>query len=182
MINGLKSVKTGGCAENCGYCAQSQHFQTGLKASKLMEADAVIALGVDVIKELVLRLVTTVKPPSPSAVRQAAALIDSAVTGVQEGIQKSRGKPFVEKLRQQRLPLRQFLLDHDVLITVLKHAPTGSVVNAVGNAVRLVFTLESETGAEVAPLTQLLLDMAEESPLASIREQAATLANAALGQ
>src|ERR1051325_2988517 len=43
QISQLLSVKTGGCAENCGYCAQSQHFQTGLKASKLMEADAVIA-------------------------------------------------------------------------------------------------------------------------------------------
>src|SRR5579875_2290466 len=39
----LLSVKTGGCAENCGYCSQSAHFDTGLKASKLMEADAVIA-------------------------------------------------------------------------------------------------------------------------------------------
>ena len=39
----LLSVKTGGCAENCGYCSQSAHFDTGLKASRLMAADAVIA-------------------------------------------------------------------------------------------------------------------------------------------
>jgi biotin synthase len=39
----LLSVKTGGCAENCGYCSQSQHFDTGLAASKLMEVRAVIA-------------------------------------------------------------------------------------------------------------------------------------------
>jgi biotin synthase len=38
----LLSVKTGGCAENCGYCSQSASFQTGLKASKLMDAEAVI--------------------------------------------------------------------------------------------------------------------------------------------
>ena len=38
----LLSVKTGGCAENCGYCSQSASFQTGLKASKLMDAGAVI--------------------------------------------------------------------------------------------------------------------------------------------
>jgi biotin synthase len=43
QISQLLSVKTGGCPENCGYCAQSQHFQTGVAASKLMEADAVIA-------------------------------------------------------------------------------------------------------------------------------------------
>jgi biotin synthase len=43
QISQLLSVKTGGCAENCGYCAQSQHFKTGVTASKLMEADVVIA-------------------------------------------------------------------------------------------------------------------------------------------
>jgi len=39
----LLSVKTGGCAENCGYCSQSAHFDTGLKASKLMPIDQVMA-------------------------------------------------------------------------------------------------------------------------------------------
>ena len=39
----LLSVKTGGCAENCGYCSQSAHFKTGLKAEKLMDADDVVA-------------------------------------------------------------------------------------------------------------------------------------------
>jgi biotin synthase len=38
----LLSIKTGGCAENCGYCSQSAHFDTGLKASKLMDPAAVI--------------------------------------------------------------------------------------------------------------------------------------------
>ena len=39
----LLSVKTGGCAEDCGYCSQSAHFDTGLKASKLMPVDQVLA-------------------------------------------------------------------------------------------------------------------------------------------
>ena len=43
QLSQLLSVKTGGCAEDCGYCSQSAHFDTGLKASKLMAADAVIA-------------------------------------------------------------------------------------------------------------------------------------------
>lgn len=38
----LLSIKTGGCAEDCGYCNQSAHFDTGLQASKLMPLDAVI--------------------------------------------------------------------------------------------------------------------------------------------
>lgn len=38
----LLSIKTGGCAENCGYCSQSSHFDTGLEASKLMPLDEVV--------------------------------------------------------------------------------------------------------------------------------------------
>ncbi|MDR7147946.1 biotin synthase [Rhizobium sp. BE258] len=39
----LLSIKTGGCAEDCGYCSQSAHNPTGLKASKLMEVERVLA-------------------------------------------------------------------------------------------------------------------------------------------
>ena len=42
QLSQLLSVKTGGCAENCGYCSQSSHHDTGLKASRLMEPQAVI--------------------------------------------------------------------------------------------------------------------------------------------
>ena len=38
----LLSIKTGGCAEDCGYCPQSAHFDTGLPAGKLMALDAVV--------------------------------------------------------------------------------------------------------------------------------------------
>ena len=37
----LLSVKTGGCPEDCGYCPQSVHFDTGVEAGKLMGVDAV---------------------------------------------------------------------------------------------------------------------------------------------
>jgi len=43
QLSQLLSVKTGGCAENCGYCSQSAHFDTGLKASKLMDPAEVVA-------------------------------------------------------------------------------------------------------------------------------------------
>ncbi|HZC38731.1 MAG TPA: biotin synthase BioB, partial [Sphingomicrobium sp.] len=38
----LLSIKTGGCPEDCGYCSQSAHAETGLKAEKLMDVDAVL--------------------------------------------------------------------------------------------------------------------------------------------
>ncbi len=39
----LLSIKTGGCPEDCSYCTQSVHNETGLKASKLMAVEAVLA-------------------------------------------------------------------------------------------------------------------------------------------
>ncbi len=42
QLSQLLSIKTGGCAENCGYCSQSQHFKTATQASKLMDAQTVL--------------------------------------------------------------------------------------------------------------------------------------------
>jgi biotin synthase len=39
----LLSIKTGGCPEDCGYCSQSAHYDTGLKATKLMAQAEVVA-------------------------------------------------------------------------------------------------------------------------------------------
>ncbi len=41
QMSTLLSIKTGGCPEDCGYCSQSSHFETGLKASKLMALEEV---------------------------------------------------------------------------------------------------------------------------------------------
>ncbi|HEX3755529.1 MAG TPA: biotin synthase BioB [Rhizomicrobium sp.] len=43
QISTLLSIKTGGCPEDCGYCSQSMSHQTGLKASRLMQVEAVLA-------------------------------------------------------------------------------------------------------------------------------------------
>ena len=39
----LLSIKTGGCPENCSYCPQSAHYQTGVEKEKLMNLDKVIS-------------------------------------------------------------------------------------------------------------------------------------------
>ena len=39
----LLSIKTGGCPEDCGYCSQSAHYDTGLKATRLMDQAEVVA-------------------------------------------------------------------------------------------------------------------------------------------
>ena len=43
QLSTLLSIKTGGCEEDCKYCSQSAHYETGLKAEKLMDVDAVLA-------------------------------------------------------------------------------------------------------------------------------------------
>jgi biotin synthase len=42
QISTLLSIKTGGCPEDCAYCPQSAHFETGVKAEKLMDLKTVI--------------------------------------------------------------------------------------------------------------------------------------------
>src|SRR5207245_4298752 len=37
----LLSIKTGGCPEDCGYCAQSARYQTGVTATPLMSLEEV---------------------------------------------------------------------------------------------------------------------------------------------
>jgi biotin synthase len=43
QISTLLSIKTGGCPEDCAYCPQSVHYETGVRADKLMHVDAVLA-------------------------------------------------------------------------------------------------------------------------------------------
>ena len=42
QISTLLSIKTGGCPEDCAYCPQSVHYDTGVNAEKLMPLDAVL--------------------------------------------------------------------------------------------------------------------------------------------
>jgi biotin synthase len=43
QISTLLSIKTGGCPEDCAYCPQSVHYDTGVKAEKLMPLADVLA-------------------------------------------------------------------------------------------------------------------------------------------
>ena len=42
QVSTLLSIKTGGCPEDCTYCSQSVHNDTGLTAEKLMEVETVL--------------------------------------------------------------------------------------------------------------------------------------------
>ena len=42
QLSTLLSIKTGGCEEDCGYCSQSVKADSGVKATKLLEVQAVL--------------------------------------------------------------------------------------------------------------------------------------------
>ena len=42
QVSTLLSIKTGACPEDCAYCPQSAHYQTGLEVERLMPLDEVI--------------------------------------------------------------------------------------------------------------------------------------------
>jgi biotin synthase len=42
QLSTLLSIKTGGCPEDCGYCPQSAHHDTGVEAGKLLDIQAVL--------------------------------------------------------------------------------------------------------------------------------------------
>ncbi len=41
QLSTLLSIKTGGCPEDCGYCPQSVHYDTGVEAAKMLDIEAV---------------------------------------------------------------------------------------------------------------------------------------------
>ncbi len=43
QISTLLSIKTGSCPENCKYCPQSAHYDTGLQKETMMEVDKIVA-------------------------------------------------------------------------------------------------------------------------------------------
>jgi biotin synthase len=47
QISTLLSIKTGGCPEDCAYCPQSVHYDTGVGAEKLMSRAAVVQAARD---------------------------------------------------------------------------------------------------------------------------------------
>jgi biotin synthase len=43
QVSTLLNIKTGACPEDCGYCSQSSHHETGLKTERLMPVEEVVA-------------------------------------------------------------------------------------------------------------------------------------------
>lgn len=50
QLSALCSIKTGGCPEDCAYCPQSAHFDTGLAREKLMPIEDILEQAIEAKK------------------------------------------------------------------------------------------------------------------------------------
>ncbi|MEZ5166885.1 MAG: radical SAM protein [Acidimicrobiales bacterium] len=75
----LLSIKTGGCPEDCAYCPQSAHHDTGLKAEPLMATDEIVAAAREAKAEGATRFCMGAawRSPSDKQVTQVAAAVEA---------------------------------------------------------------------------------------------------------
>jgi biotin synthase len=77
QISTLLSIKTGACPEDCAYCPQSVHFDTGLPAAELLELEAVTACARAARDSGATRFCmgAAYRSPKPKDLRKVAAMI-----------------------------------------------------------------------------------------------------------
>jgi biotin synthase len=71
-VEGILSVKTGGCPEDCNFCSQSAQFDTGVKATPFLDAEEILAAARET-KELGATefcIVLAVRGPNPIVMDQ----------------------------------------------------------------------------------------------------------------
>ena len=83
QISTLMSIKTGGCPEDCGYCPQSVHFNTGLTPEALVPLAAVIEAARAARERGATRFCmgAAYRNPKPGQLAKITAMI-SAVSGL----------------------------------------------------------------------------------------------------
>lgn len=77
QLSTLLSIKTGGCPEDCSYCPQSVHYDTGVDADKLMEPEAVAAAALAARQEGATRFCMGAawRAPKDRDIEKVAALV-----------------------------------------------------------------------------------------------------------
>jgi biotin synthase len=77
QISTLLSIKTGACPEDCAYCPQSVHFQTGLEPQELLELEEVAACARSAKEAGATRFCmgAAYRSPKPKDLRKVLAMI-----------------------------------------------------------------------------------------------------------
>ncbi len=75
----LLSIKTGGCPEDCAYCPQSAHHNTGLTPSPLMDTDTIVTAAVEAKAEGATRFCMGAawRAPSDTQVKSVAQSVQA---------------------------------------------------------------------------------------------------------
>ena len=55
QVSTLLSIKTGGCPEDCKYCPQSVHHDTGLEPERLLDVEEVVPVKVEKVRDPVFQ-------------------------------------------------------------------------------------------------------------------------------
>jgi biotin synthase len=86
QLSSLLSVKTGGCPEDCAYCPQSVHYDTGVGAAKMLPVDEVLAAAQAAKQAGATRFCMGAawRAPNDRDVEKIAALVEAVrATGMQ---------------------------------------------------------------------------------------------------
>ncbi len=78
QISRLLSIKTGACSEDCAYCPQSAHYDTGLGREALMPLDAVLAAAREAREQGASRFCMGAawRSPRDSDIEQVCAMVE----------------------------------------------------------------------------------------------------------
>ncbi len=79
QLSRLLSIKTGGCPEDCGYCSQSARYDTGVKATRLMALEEVVAAARRAKAEGATRFCMGAawRSPKPRDLARVAAMVEA---------------------------------------------------------------------------------------------------------
>jgi len=102
QISQLVSIKTGGCPEDCGYCSQSAHHKTGVKATKLMTLEEVVAAARAAKAKGTQRLCLGAAWRSPRA-RDLELVCDMIAAVKAEGLESCVTLGMLDEAQAQRL-------------------------------------------------------------------------------
>ncbi|GBD22827.1 Biotin synthase [bacterium HR29] len=92
-LEALISAKTGGCPEDCRFCSQSMHFETGVAAHPFLDPDEVVrrALEAEAQGARQFCIVAAVRGPNERLLRSAIAAVEAVRTRTSLEVHASLG-------------------------------------------------------------------------------------------
>ena len=102
-VEGILSAKTGGCPEDCHFCAQSSRFDTPVKATPFLDTDEVLAAAAETaaLGASEFCIVLAVRGPDERTLRRILELV--ALVGDRTGLHVAVSAGILEEEQARRL-------------------------------------------------------------------------------